>query len=99
RTPRCTLFPYTTLFRSLQNDVEARRDVLVYTSAPLHQSIELTGPVTAILYVAASTTNADFTAKLVDVHPDGRAFNVSDGILRRKDRKSTRLNSSHDQIS
>jgi len=68
----------------LQNDVEARDDVLVYTSAPLQQSIEVTGPVTAILYVSTSTTTADFTAKLVDVHPDGRAFNVSDGILRRK---------------
>jgi putative CocE/NonD family hydrolase len=45
--------------------------------------MEVTGPVTAVLYVATSSPSADFTAKLVDVHADGLAYNVSDGIIRR----------------
>lgn len=66
-----------------QNDVEDRSDVLVYTTDPLADDLEITGPVSATLYVGASTPSADFTAKLVDVHADGVAYNVSDGILRR----------------
>jgi putative CocE/NonD family hydrolase len=65
-----------------QNDIEARPDVLVYTSAPLEADMEITGPVSAVLFVAATTPTADVTAKLVDVHPDGVAYNVSDGIRR-----------------
>ena len=66
-----------------QNDVEQRSDVLVYSTPPLAEDVEVTGPVSAILYVATSSPSADFTAKLVDVHPDGVAYNVSDGIIRR----------------
>jgi putative CocE/NonD family hydrolase len=66
-----------------QNDVEARTDVLVYTTPPLTEEVEVTGPISAILYVSTSARSADFTAKLVDVHPSGVAYNVSDGILRR----------------
>ncbi|MDZ4858392.1 MAG: CocE/NonD family hydrolase [Candidatus Hydrogenedentes bacterium] len=66
-----------------QNRVERRRDVLVYTSPVLAAPVEVTGNVCAILHVATTAPNTDFTAKLVDVHPDGRAFNVCDGILRR----------------
>jgi putative CocE/NonD family hydrolase len=65
-----------------QNDIEARSDVLVYTSAPLEADMEITGPVAAVLFVAVTTPSADVTAKLVDVHPDGVAYNVSDGIQR-----------------
>ena len=65
-----------------QNDVEARNDVLVYSTPPLDRDIEVTGPVSAILYVSTSAPTADFTAKLVDVQPDGVAYNVSDGIVR-----------------
>jgi putative CocE/NonD family hydrolase len=68
---------------ALQNDVEARDDVLVYTTAPLDEDTEVTGPVRAVLYVSTSAPNTDFTVKLVDVHPDGQAYNISDGILRR----------------
>jgi putative CocE/NonD family hydrolase len=68
---------------ALQNDVEARPDVLTYTSAALEGEMEITGPVRAVLHVATTAQNTDFAVKLVDVHPDGRAFNVSDGILRR----------------
>ncbi|MCM3880830.1 MAG: CocE/NonD family hydrolase [Vicinamibacterales bacterium] len=65
-----------------QNDVEARADVLVYSTPPLTADVEVTGPVSAVLYVTTSVHSADFTAKLVDVHPDSVAYNVSDGILR-----------------
>ena len=67
-----------------QNDVEARKDVLVYSTPPLADDLEVTGPVSAILYVATSASSADFAAKLVDVHADGTAYNVSDGILRQR---------------
>lgn len=66
-----------------QNDVEQRDDVLVYTSVALDSAVEITGPIHIDLHVATSAMNTDFTAKLVDVHPDGAAFNISDGILRR----------------
>ena len=66
-----------------QNAVEARHDVLVYSTAPLATDVEVTGPVTLILYVSTTASSTDFTGKLVDVHPSGSAYNVSDGILRR----------------
>ena len=65
-----------------QMPVEQRRDVLVYTGEPLHEELEVTGPVRAVLHVATSAKDTDFTVKLVDVHPDGRAVNLTDGILR-----------------
>jgi hypothetical protein len=67
----------------LQNDIETRADVLVYTTAALPEAIEVTGPITLVLHVGTTAPSTDFTAKLVDVHPDGKAFNVCDGILRR----------------
>ncbi|HEY1939054.1 MAG TPA: CocE/NonD family hydrolase [Candidatus Angelobacter sp.] len=65
-----------------QNAVEFRNDVLVYTTTALQNDIEVTGPVALELYVSTSAASTDFTAKLVDVHPDGSAYNVSDGIVR-----------------
>ena len=65
-----------------QRGVEARQDVLVYSTPPLERGAEVTGPVEAVLYVSSSARDTDFTAKLVDVHPDGRAFNLQEGILR-----------------
>ena len=65
-----------------QRAVEQRADVLVYTSEPLEEDVEVTGAVRAVLVVASSAPDTDFTAKLVDVHPDGRALGVVDGILR-----------------
>ena len=67
----------------LQNDVEARPDVLLFTSEPLDADVEVTGPVSAVLFVSTTAPNTDFTVKLVDVHPDGKAYNATDGILRR----------------
>jgi hypothetical protein len=66
-----------------QSAIESRRDVLIYTSAPLEHDMEVTGPVSAVLEVETSAVSTDFTAKLVDVDTHGHAYNVSDGILRR----------------
>jgi len=65
-----------------QRPVEARDDVLVYTSDPLSGGMEVTGPVQALLFVSSSAVDTDITVKLIDVYPDGRAFNVLENILR-----------------
>lgn len=71
-----------------QGDVERRPDVLVYTTEPLPADLEVTGPVSATLIVSTTAASTDFAVKLVDVHPDGKAYNISDGILRRGYSKS-----------
>ncbi len=71
-----------------QRKVEERADVLVYTSAPLEKPVEVTGPVRMTLYAASSARDTDFTAKLVDVSPDGTAWNLTDGIIRARYRNS-----------
>jgi len=71
-----------------QRAIEKRRDVLVYTTPPLKNDVEVIGPVRVVLYAATSARDTDFTAKLVDVFPDGRAQNLTDGILRLRYRKS-----------
>ncbi len=73
-----------------QRPAEDRPDVLVYTSAPLERELELTGPITAQLFAASSAVDTDFTAKLVDVAPDGYARNLQDGIVRARYRTSAR---------
>jgi len=70
-----------------QSRIEMRRDVLVYTSAVLNEGLEVTGPLEVILHVSSSAKDTDFTAKLVDVYPDGRAFNVQEGALRMRYRE------------
>jgi putative CocE/NonD family hydrolase len=65
-----------------QRSVEERQDVLVYTSPPLKKELEVTGPVKAIIYASSSARNTDFTAKLVDVYPDGMAIRICEGIIR-----------------
>ncbi len=65
-----------------QRAVESRADVLCYTSAILEHDLEVTGPLSLVLYVRSSAPDTDFTGKLVDVYPDGRALLVTDGILR-----------------
>ncbi len=75
-----------------QTKAELRSDVLVFTGDALASDLEVTGPVKAVLYAASSATDTDWTAKLVDVYPDGKAFNLCDGILRarNRDRSSAR---------
>ncbi len=65
-----------------QRAVEQRSDVLVFTSAPLDQPVEVTGPITVTLFAATDARDTDFVARLVDVHPDGFACNLTDGIIR-----------------
>jgi uncharacterized protein len=72
-----------------QKNVEARSDVLVYTTPPLDQDVEVTGPVTLDLYAKSSAVDTDFTGKLVDVWPNGFAQNLTEGILRASFRAST----------
>lgn len=73
-----------------QRDVESRDDVLVFSTSPLRRDIEVTGEVRAVLHVSTSAPDTDFTAKLVDVFPDGHARNLCDGILRLRYRNSLR---------
>ncbi len=71
-----------------QRGVEAREDVLVYSTPALGQDLEVTGPVTVELYAKSSAADTDFSAKLVDVWPDGFAQNLTEGILRARYRES-----------
>ena len=76
-----------------QRAVERRGDVLVYTSAPLEDDLTVIGPMRVELWAASSAPDTDFTAKLVDVHLDGYAHNVSEGIIRARYRNSDYLES------
>jgi uncharacterized protein len=62
--------------------------VLIYTSDPLQAELEVTGPVELKLFAASSAVDTDFTAKLVDVWPNGKAYNVAEGIIRAGYRES-----------
>jgi hypothetical protein len=70
-----------------QRGIEARADVLVYTSEPLEEDLDVTGFVRAKLYVSSNAKDTDFSVKLCDVHPDGSAWNVDDTILRSRYRE------------
>ncbi len=71
-----------------QKSIESRNDVLVFSTPALKQDVEVTGPVRVVLYASTSQPDTDFTAKLVDVFPDGSAQNLTDGILRLRYRNS-----------
>ena len=71
-----------------QRPAEERSDVLVYTTPPLLNDVEVTGPLVVNLYAASTALDTDFTAKLVDVEPSGYARNVQNGILRARYRES-----------
>ena len=73
-----------------QRDVEMREDVLVYSTPVLEQPVEVIGPIELCLFVASSACDTDFTGKLVDVFPDGRAIILTEGILRARYRNSPR---------
>jgi len=72
-----------------QSSIEARNDVLVYTSDSLDFDVEVTGSIIVKLYASSNCIDTDFTAKLVDVYPNGSAINIADGILRARYREST----------
>jgi hypothetical protein len=71
-----------------QRPNEGRPDVLVFSTAPLTGEAEVIGPVEAVLYAASSARDTDFTVTLIDVYPDGRALNVTEGIVRARFRRS-----------
>jgi len=71
-----------------QARIEARPDVLRFTSEPVTADLEVTGEVTLAAWVSAETVDTDVVAKLCDVHPDGRSYNVVDGIRRLRFRDS-----------
>ena len=71
-----------------QRKIEEREDVLVYTSDVLTADMEVTGPVSLKLFAASSAPDTDFTAKLVDVRPDGYAQNIAEGVIRARFRES-----------
>ena len=71
-----------------QRPIEQRNDVLVFTSDTLAEDTEVTGPIQVKLYAASSARDTDFTAKLIDVYPDGTAYNLTEGIIRARFRES-----------
>lgn len=72
-----------------QREVERRDDVLVYSTPILETAVEVTGPIVLRLFASVDAPDTDFTAKLVDVFPYGRAFLLTDGILRARYRNGT----------
>jgi len=71
-----------------QRSVEARDDVLVYSTPPMTEDVEVTGPASLELFAKSSGVDTDFTAKLVDVWPNGFAQNLTEGIIRARYRDS-----------
>jgi putative CocE/NonD family hydrolase len=65
-----------------QRVLEARADVLSYTSEPLERDLEVVGPVEMVLYAASSARDTDWVVRLCDVWPDGRSIFVTEGIIR-----------------
>jgi len=70
-----------------QQHMETRNDILVYTSDPLEEGIEVTGFINTKLYVSSDVKDTDFTIKLIDVYPDGRAYNLDETIQRARYRE------------
>jgi len=63
-----------------QREMEARNDILVYSTPPLTEGVEMTGSIECTLYVSSDAKDTDFTLKLIDVYPDGRAYNLDETI-------------------
>lgn len=70
-----------------QRKMESRHDILVYTSEPFKDGLEVSGPITPTLYVSSDARDTDFTVKVLDVYPDGRAFNLDESIQRMRYRE------------
>jgi len=65
-----------------QQEMETRNDILVYTSDPLQEGIEISGFIETSIYVSSDVKDTDFTIKLIDVYPDGKAYNLDETIQR-----------------
>jgi putative CocE/NonD family hydrolase len=70
-----------------QQEMEKRDDILIYSTDPLTEGVEVSGPVTATLFVSSDVRDTDFTVKLIDVYPDGRAYNLDETIQRMRYRE------------
>jgi uncharacterized protein len=70
-----------------QHQMETRNDILVYTTEPFKQGTEITGTIETTLYVGSDAKDTDFTVKVLDVYPDGRAYNLDETILRARYRE------------
>ncbi len=70
-----------------QQAMETRNDILVYTSEPFSESTEVTGFIESTLYVSSDAKDTDFTVKILDVYPDGRAYNLDETIQRARFRE------------
>lgn len=70
-----------------QRKMEARADILVYTTEPLKEGIEVSGALDATLYVSSDVKDTDFTIKVIDVYPDGKAYNLDETIQRARYRE------------
>jgi len=65
-----------------QRNMEARGDILVYSTEPLQEGMEVSGPINVTLYVSSDVRDTDFTVKVIDVLPDGMAYNLDETIQR-----------------
>ena len=70
-----------------QRVMETRNDILVYTTEPLEEGVEVTGFIESTLYVSSDVKDTDFTIKLIDVYPDGKAYNLDETIQRARYRE------------
>jgi putative CocE/NonD family hydrolase len=70
-----------------QRSEEARADILVYSTEPLKEAMEVSGPIDVTLYVSSDVRDTDFTVKLIDVLPDGTAYNIEENIQRMRYRE------------
>lgn len=70
-----------------QSQMETRNDILVYTSEPLKEGIEVSGFIEATLYISSDAKDTDYTLKLIDVYPDGKAYNLDETIFRARYRE------------
>jgi putative CocE/NonD family hydrolase len=70
-----------------QRTMETRPDILVYTSEPFKEGVEVSGPIVPTLYVSSDAKDTDFTVKVIDVYPDGRAYNLDESIQRMRYRE------------
>ena len=70
-----------------QRQMESRHDILVYTSEPLSAGVEVSGFIESTLYVSSDAKDTDFTIKLIDVYPDGTAYNLDETIQRARYRE------------
>ena len=70
-----------------QQQMETRNDILVYTTDPLEEGVEVSGFINSTLYVSSDAKDTDFTIKLIDVYPDGTAYNLDETIQRARYRE------------